>query len=88
MGQFHFNQGFKLGTGLKLHWHIVVKHPHTALGFDLPQAFECRGQLPWVKRLLRGEALLFTGHIVLAHLAKVTLEQVAIDQGVAVIERQ
>ncbi|MNF93030.1 hypothetical protein D3C84_756900 [compost metagenome] len=47
-----------------------------------------RRQLARIKGLLRGQALLFAGHVVLAHLAEMPLEQVAIYQRVTVVERQ
>ncbi|VVN42218.1 hypothetical protein PS634_05491 [Pseudomonas fluorescens] len=65
-----------------------MEHTHAALVFDSPLSFKLRRQFPRVEWLLRREALFFTGHVILAHFAKVTLEQVAIDQRIAVVERQ
>ncbi|MNS55299.1 hypothetical protein D3C72_881280 [compost metagenome] len=65
-----------------------MENPDPALGFDLPQAFELRCQFPWIEGLLRGQALLFPGHAVLAHFLEMAFEQVAVDQRVAIVERQ
>ena len=34
--QFHFNQRVKFGARLELDRHVVVKHAHATLCFDLP----------------------------------------------------
>jgi len=88
VGQFHFQQVRQGGAGLEFNRHVVVENPHATLGFDPPQTFKLRRQLARIKGLLRGQALLFTGHVVLAHLAEMALEQVAVDQRIAVVEGQ
>ncbi|VVN76625.1 hypothetical protein PS685_05332 [Pseudomonas fluorescens] len=88
VGQLYLQQVHQFGTGLEFYRHIVVKNPYPALGFDPPQAFKLRRQFTRIKGLLRGQALLLTGHVVLAHLAEVPLEQIAINQRIAVVERQ
>ncbi|MCY1423473.1 hypothetical protein D9M71_391840 [compost metagenome] len=88
MRQFHFQQVGQLGPGLELAWHVIVKHPYSAFCFDLPQIFKLHPERAWIKRFLRGQALLFTGHVVAAQFAEMALEQVAIDQRITVVERQ
>ncbi|MNH31592.1 hypothetical protein D3C79_919710 [compost metagenome] len=65
-----------------------MKNPHATLSFDPPLTFKLRRQFARIKRLLRGQALLFAGHVVLAHLAEMALEQVAVNQRIAVVEGQ
>ncbi len=66
----------------------MSENPDPALGFDLPQPVELRGQFPRIERLLRGQALLFAGHVVPAHFLEMAFEQVAIDQRIPVVVRQ
>ena len=79
MGQLHLNQCVEFCAGLELDRHVIVEYTHATLAFNLPKTLHGLPQLPWIKGLLRGEALLFASHVVLAHFAEVTFEQVAID---------
>lgn len=40
--QFHFQQIRQLGPSLEFNRHVIVKYPHPATGFDLPQSFKLR----------------------------------------------
>ncbi len=88
VGQFHFQQVEQFSLALEFLGHVVVEYPHTTFAFNLPHGFKLRPEFAWIKRFLRGQALLFTFQPVAAQLAEMALEQVAIDQGVAVVEGQ
>ena len=88
VGQLHFQQVGQFGLGLELGRHVVMEYPHPAAAFDPPEGVELRGQLARVERLLRGQALPLAGEALLAQLAEMPLEQVAVDQRILVIKGQ
>ena len=88
VGQLHFQQVGQFSLGLELGRHVVMEYPHPAAAFDPPEGVELRGQLARVERLLRGQALPLAGEALLAQLAEMPLEQVAVDQRVLVVEGQ
>src|SRR5438067_6510185 len=84
--EFHFEQVRQFGFLLEIDRHVVVENTNAALGFDSPHCAKLRRQFAWIKWLLRGQALFFAGQGVLAHLAKMAFEQVAVNQRVAVVK--
>jgi hypothetical protein len=48
VSQFHFEQVEQFGAGLEFHRHVVMKNPHSTLGFDPPQPLKLRCQIPWI----------------------------------------
>ncbi len=88
VSELHFQQVQQLGAVLKFLGHVVMENTYATFTFDLPQRFKLRPERPRIKWFLRGKALLFTFEAIAAQFAEVALEQVAVDQGIAVVERQ
>ena len=89
MGQFHGHQLLARGARLEFRRHVVMEDPYATARPDPPVRCQPGLDLARVQRLLRGEAALArAGVFTLPEFAKVPLEQVAIDQGIAVVEGQ
>ncbi|MNP10416.1 hypothetical protein D3C76_1025630 [compost metagenome] len=65
-----------------------MEHPHAAALLDAPGAGHGCFQLARIERLLRRQALPLAGETVLAQLTEMPLQQVAVDQRIAVVEGQ
>src|SRR5690606_29521349 len=88
IGQFHLHQLGRRGTRLEIGGHVVMEYTHATASFDQPVRGELRRQLARVQRSLRRQALALAGKTLAAQLLEVALEQVAVDQRVAVVEGQ